>query len=273
MKSCLLCLQIITDKDKYIPYNSPQWIEFNIQTIIEKHLWPIDNSDTVLGVCSTCWCQLYDFHIFYTKIKDAQERNIKIDIEEPKLNKSEIECSSNKIVCKSEINVNSNESLENSGLNELITADEQYVSIPIIYEQNEETRSKGKRGRPPKRQNKLLIAKPKRKRGRPRKCDNDKPKTPPLIKRPVGRPPKKKVSEDIKNVIACLETGIPKSQMIANNLPISLQDKNVSQTKDIKPKTSNLFSNLRRRKRSQQHKTLMRNYIATSVRCMEFVRK
>lgn len=41
MRSCILCLKTSIDGGNFIPIKSPEWLQMNIEYIIEKHLWTI----------------------------------------------------------------------------------------------------------------------------------------------------------------------------------------------------------------------------------------
>ncbi|XP_005189351.2 uncharacterized protein LOC101895445 [Musca domestica] len=77
---CLLCLKTLEDKNRCIEINSSPWLEFEIEMLIDKHLWSMGPLLTTAScICSNCWDKLYDFHKFYKHIEGTHELLIKTE--------------------------------------------------------------------------------------------------------------------------------------------------------------------------------------------------
>ncbi|XP_065370060.1 uncharacterized protein LOC135962204 [Calliphora vicina] len=343
MKNCFLCLRIDTEYNKFIRVQSPQWLQLDIINIVEKHFWPLDNSDYVYGICETCWSQLYDFHKFYTTIEEAHGKSIQIDIKDNCILDMEVQEMTPRIlkiesISSEEFILPNNEIVENMKIEEsrmpTITVNNDMESINTAQ-------TKKKRGRPRKIRDIMTVLniKPKGKRGRPRKyaieksdlntnaissfrngsrttypiivnfdnhqkitgATNSRYLETPLIKTSnKGRPPKKRRGRppkvQLNEIINITSTGdeianspneslvntqcsivqlitdcpIVNSENLSTGVSSNLNDKQKHKTKEFEYK-QNKFK--KKRQRIQQHKALMRNYIATSVRCMKFLKK
>lgn len=183
----------------------------------------------------------------------------------------------------------------------LTNTSDQIASNPISTE-------KRKRGRPRKYHIKqeLHQKKPKTKRGRPRK--DSKIATPvatlpqidsteelqsspqctfvtavsnnsPPKKKKRGRPRKTPKNNENSSEIQINKLPVPDSDAVSAKT--SSQDEpltndkfsNLNESVKIVNKKQKLISLMKKRKQAKQHKTLMRNYIATSMRCMKFFKK
>ncbi|XP_075166580.1 transcription factor grauzone-like [Haematobia irritans] len=71
MDSCLLCLESL--RENCITYASKIWQEENIESLIEKHLWPFKSITSYSWLCTTCWNCLNDFHKFFIRIEQVQK--------------------------------------------------------------------------------------------------------------------------------------------------------------------------------------------------------
>lgn len=98
---------------------------------------------------------------------------------------------------------------------------------------------------------------------------------PTKIKRSRGRPRKEQQikNETINSTAAVTEFVTTANNKLVNEILSSTNQgeiiKDLNETKKLVHKKHTLLKN---RKRIQQHKALMRNYIATSVRCMKFLK-
>lgn len=253
-----------------------------------------------------CWYQLYDFHTFYTNVKNVHEQSIKetttymapMEMElKPKLEiKTCFEDDEERetIYTNDDVIENIDEEEEDEPLLAVMAVNDCLPSDSIMFAAG----PKRKRGRP--RKNDIALKAPKGKRGRPRKYSvqqNDMlaPKIvqPPGIKRGRGRPCKVRYNEALNPMtvtcnnelvfnaaeekfqnVSCqiVET---KQEVFAKDLPLHFNENNnePKTSKPIKYKKLKIHANMKKRKRNQQHKALMKNYIATSVRCMEFLKK
>ncbi|XP_075150585.1 uncharacterized protein LOC142224688 isoform X1 [Haematobia irritans] len=85
---CLICLQ--TDREeltKCILVDSNEWLEYNIKSIIDKHLWSFELSVGKSCICLSCWAELNGFHEFYTRVEDIHnKRKLKLEYEDDPLN-------------------------------------------------------------------------------------------------------------------------------------------------------------------------------------------
>uniref|UniRef100_A0A1A9WK05 C2H2-type domain-containing protein n=1 Tax=Glossina brevipalpis TaxID=37001 RepID=A0A1A9WK05_9MUSC len=88
MDKCLLCLETDLEFELNIKVDSIQWEEFNIECIIEKHLWPINNIESYKWMCHICWKELLNFHKFYTRLENAHASLLKVNSENIKLETS-----------------------------------------------------------------------------------------------------------------------------------------------------------------------------------------
>ncbi|XP_037824144.1 uncharacterized protein LOC119612411 isoform X2 [Lucilia sericata] len=167
MDSCLLCLRNPIESNQYIPVQSPQWIEWQVLNIIEKHFWPMVNLESIYGICQSCWSHLYEFHLFYCTVEEAHLNNVQINKQQQTFYNFE----------KETPHILKVESLSNEPLifinDEIITdskIEENFKKELFHYnvemETIKETVSKKKRGRPSKSHG---LKKPKGKVGRPRK--------------------------------------------------------------------------------------------------------
>lgn len=72
MDKCLICLQS-HDSSYRITTQSAEWLERNIQRIIEKHLWwwyfTPDSNGCEQWICRNCWGEIFSFHNFYTGVE------------------------------------------------------------------------------------------------------------------------------------------------------------------------------------------------------------
>uniref|UniRef100_A0A1A9WK11 ZAD domain-containing protein n=1 Tax=Glossina brevipalpis TaxID=37001 RepID=A0A1A9WK11_9MUSC len=88
MDKCLLCLETDLEFELNIKVDSIQWEEFNIECIIGKHLWPINNIESYKWMCHICWKELLNFHKFYTRLENAHAGLLKVNSENVKLETS-----------------------------------------------------------------------------------------------------------------------------------------------------------------------------------------
>uniref|UniRef100_A0A1A9VTA2 C2H2-type domain-containing protein n=1 Tax=Glossina austeni TaxID=7395 RepID=A0A1A9VTA2_GLOAU len=88
MDKCLLCLETDLEFEPNIKVDSREWEELNIEYIIEKHLWPINNIESYQWMCHTCWKELHDFHKFYTRLETVRVSLLKVNSENIKLETS-----------------------------------------------------------------------------------------------------------------------------------------------------------------------------------------
>ncbi|KAL9915945.1 uncharacterized protein ACN2A1_002438 [Glossina fuscipes fuscipes] len=71
-----------------IKVDSTQWKELEVESVIEKHLWPINNIESYQWMCHTCWKELYDFDKFYTRLENAHANLLTVNSENIKLETS-----------------------------------------------------------------------------------------------------------------------------------------------------------------------------------------
>ncbi|KAM7347411.1 uncharacterized protein ACRADG_006972 [Cochliomyia hominivorax] len=74
MDNCVVCCKSNEDILSRITTISSEWKEWNIQRIIEKHLWwwylrPPTSKDYVQWMCRQCWLEISTFHSFYIKVE------------------------------------------------------------------------------------------------------------------------------------------------------------------------------------------------------------
>lgn len=248
-----------------------------------------------------CWYQLYDFHTFYINVKNVHEQNNKFNVTEH--NTTEIK------TCHEVDDADENCMIYtiDDVIENIDQEDEQLLAVMAVNDSvTFERPTKRKRGRPRKNEIVTEKSKPKwsrphkynvkRKRGRPRKYVNGM-LTPKMIKaagikRPVGRPSKNKninpITDTTNNelpVLNAAEETLPNvpnkikiektedEEFISEDLAIQRNDNSESEDKILKLQKLRIYEGMKKRKKSQQHKALMRNYIATSVHCMEFFKK
>lgn len=78
MDNCIVCCKSNDDIFSRITTVSSEWKEWNIQRIIEKHLWwwylrPPSNNGTEQWICRQCWQELSSFHNFYVNVEKEQK--------------------------------------------------------------------------------------------------------------------------------------------------------------------------------------------------------
>lgn len=75
MDKCIICLETAKDISSRINTHSKEWIQGNIQRIIEKHLWwwymkPLaSNEKQIRWICRQCFQEVTSFHVFYCKVE------------------------------------------------------------------------------------------------------------------------------------------------------------------------------------------------------------
>lgn len=79
MDNCVVCCKVNADTLSRITTKSIEWKKWDIQRIIEKHLWwwylrePSDGG-TLQWICGQCWQELSSFHKFYLSVE--KEHNL-----------------------------------------------------------------------------------------------------------------------------------------------------------------------------------------------------
>ncbi|KAM7350809.1 uncharacterized protein ACRADG_009253 [Cochliomyia hominivorax] len=74
MDNCIVCCKSNDDTFSRITTVSSEWKEWNIQRIIEKHLWwwylkPPSSKELVQWICRNCWQEISSFHNFYIEVE------------------------------------------------------------------------------------------------------------------------------------------------------------------------------------------------------------
>ncbi|XP_037820596.1 transcription factor grauzone-like [Lucilia sericata] len=74
MDNCIVCCKSNEDLFSRITTQSIEWKEWNIQRVIEKHLWwwylkPASSNGSEQWICRQCWQELSVFHNFYKKVE------------------------------------------------------------------------------------------------------------------------------------------------------------------------------------------------------------
>ncbi|XP_013104799.1 transcription factor grauzone [Stomoxys calcitrans] len=71
MDNCMVCLESNGDVYSRLSINSDEWNKYNVQHIIEKHLWWWTKNH-FSWICHECWSSLWSFHTFYLRVQKSQ---------------------------------------------------------------------------------------------------------------------------------------------------------------------------------------------------------
>ncbi|XP_061398244.1 transcription factor grauzone-like [Musca vetustissima] len=76
MDICIVCLEYNGDILSRLTAGSTEWTKYNVQHIIEKHLWwwhfNAKNEDTnPKWICNECWSRLWSFHTFFVRVQKS----------------------------------------------------------------------------------------------------------------------------------------------------------------------------------------------------------
>ncbi|KAM7350303.1 transcription factor grauzone-like [Cochliomyia hominivorax] len=94
MDNCVVCCKSNDDEFSRITTVSNEWKDWNIQHIIEKHLWwwylrPPSNDILEQWICHKCWLEISTFHKFYIQVENMNNKyythfnsTIKSEVEE-----------------------------------------------------------------------------------------------------------------------------------------------------------------------------------------------
>ncbi|XP_011295773.1 transcription factor grauzone [Musca domestica] len=76
MDICIVCLESNGDILSRLTAGSMEWNKYNVQQIIEKHLWwwhikAINEELNPKWICNECWSRLWSFHTFFLRVQKS----------------------------------------------------------------------------------------------------------------------------------------------------------------------------------------------------------
>ncbi|XP_073824109.1 transcription factor grauzone-like [Musca autumnalis] len=76
MDVCIVCLETNEDVLSRLKAGSMEWNKYNVQKVIEKHLWwwyfnVMDKEINSKWICNECWSQISSFHKFFLRVQKS----------------------------------------------------------------------------------------------------------------------------------------------------------------------------------------------------------